>query len=143
MSNDEFQQQHFFKMDRITALNYLIKDLNEQHLIKTSDIRDEHHSFGELYTHRIILFIALCKMISDVGEKDRVWKSQWHSDGTRQSGWFILGIDEEPGKQISYHLPMNYWDITSFVKARDLAPVWDGHTSEDVITRIKKLVDVS
>lgn len=142
MSNDEFQQQQFFKMDRITALNYLIGDLKDQHLIKTDDIRDGYHSFGELYAHRILLFIALCKTISDVGEKDRVWKSQWHANGTRQPGWFILGIDKEPGKQISYHLPMNYWDATGFVKALDSAPEWDGHTSEDVLKRIKTLVDL-
>lgn len=140
MSNDDYQQQQFFKMDKTHALNFLIKELADDKLIKTNDIRDGYHSFGELYDHRITLYVALCKMLCDVGEASRVWKSQWHSDGTRFPDWFILGIDEEPGKQITYHLPMSYWDKTSFVKARDLAPVWDGHTSEEVLQRINALV---
>jgi hypothetical protein len=143
MSNDEFQQQQFFKMDKTTALNFLIKNLADDKLIKTDDIRDGYHSFGELYAHRITLFIAFCKMLCDAGEKGRVWKSQWHADSTRQPGWFILGIDKEPGKQITYHLPMDYWDQTSFVTAIENAPEWDGHTSEDVLKRLKILTDVT
>lgn len=32
-----------------------------------------------------------------------------HYDGTAYIGWFVMGINQENGKQISYHLPINKW----------------------------------
>ena len=69
----------------------------------TNEIADGYHTFGELYEHRIILFIALCRAYSeDVTEYKSVpvWRSKLHSDGTIFDGWFIMGINKEKGKQI-------------------------------------------
>jgi hypothetical protein len=101
----------------------------------TNQISDGYHTFGELYEHRITLFIALCRRL----EKGRVWRSQAHSDGSVWEGWFVLGIDYEQGKQITYHLPMSKWEETDFADTLDKAPEYDGHTSEDVLQRIKRL----
>ena len=111
---------------------------------------DGYHTFDELYEHRIALFIALCKgfsiledLLIEQGElhprKVNAWKSKYHSDGTNWEGWFILGLGKEKGKQITYHLPVSYWDKTEFVQMLDKAPEWDGHTSEDVIKRLLEL----
>lgn len=109
---------------------------------------DGYHTFGELYDHRITLFIALCRMtdnidrIGDYGSEDlTVWRSKYHSDGELAFGgiWFVLGINKEPGKQITYHLPIERWEETNFAETLDKAPAYDDHTSEDVLQRLKRL----
>jgi len=102
---------------------------------------DGYHTFDELYDHRITLYIALCKYYWNCTqvENPQVWRSKAHSDGSVWDGWFILGIGTEPGQQITYHLPLNRWEETDFVKTLKQAPEWDGHTSDDVIERLKKL----
>jgi hypothetical protein len=106
------------------------------------EVSDGYHTMDELYEHRIVLFIALCKAIYTLrlptGELS-IWRSKLHNDGSEFEGWFILGIMDEPGKQITYHLPLRYWEETNFADTRSLAPVWDNHTSQDVLERLKKL----
>lgn len=106
---------------------------------------DSYHTFDELYEHRITLFIALCKQIEEqdqmsIGENN-VWRSKKHSDGELAFGgtWFVLGIFKEKGKQLTYHLPIGKWNETNFADTLDKAPDYDGHTSDDVLERIKKL----
>jgi hypothetical protein len=54
-------------------------------------------------------------------------------------GWFILGMFSRKGFQITYHLPEKYWKRLHNVPTLDKAPKFDGHTSKDVIKRLKKL----
>ncbi len=111
--------------------------------IKVQDyqaVSDGYHTIGELYDHRIALYIALCNQIAYQQRSDRVWRSQRHFDGSNYDGWFILGIDREKGKQITYHIPNSRWDETEFAKTFEKAPAeWDGHTSADVLERLKTL----
>lgn len=106
---------------------------------------DGYHTFEELYEHRIELFVALCSQLDwlDTELLGRnyyyIWRSQKHSDGTQLEGWFLLGIGREKGKQITYHLPMSKWDETDFAETLDQAPEFDGHTSDDVLFRLKNL----
>ena len=105
---------------------------------------DGYHTFEELYEHRFVLFIALCKAFWNdpqyqVGQKAEIWRSKFHSDGTSFDGWFVLGIGAEKGKQITYHLPLSKWEETNFAFTWDRAPEFDGHTSDDVLERIKNL----
>lgn len=116
-----------------------------------SKVSDGYHTIGELYDHRITLYIALCKakqdwlyppsIRNDLGDGyDKVvWRSKLHSDGSNYEGWFILGISREKGKQITYHIPLAHWDETDFAETLEKAPKWDGHTSADVLERIKAL----
>jgi len=115
-----------------------------------TDVSDGYHSIAELYDHRITLFIALCRFVQDADEtatdyggvppRKRVWRSKFHSDGNpAYEGWFIMGIGKEKGDQISYHLPLSRWDETDFAETLDKAPIWDGHTSADVLNRLKAL----
>lgn len=115
--------------------------------LDTNLISDGYHTFGELYEHRITLFIALLKLKSECMDsmnthliyEEYVWKSKAHSDGSVWDRWFILGIFKESGNQITYHLPMSKWDDCEFAKELDKAPEWDGHTSNDVLERLKYL----
>lgn len=117
--------------------------------VDTNIISDGYHTFGELYEHRIVNYIALCKMIcannthvAYVPEFSTtfVWISKVHSDGSVWDGWFIMGIHAEPGKQITYHLPESKWDkCAKFASVISKAPDYDGHTSEDVLKRLSEL----
>lgn len=115
-----------------------------------SQVSDGYHTIAELYDHRITLYIALCRIISIckvITTEDlehlksiRPWRSKTHSDGKpAYEGWFIMGIGKEPGKQTSYHIPLARWDETDFAETLDKAPEWDGHTSDDVLNRLKSL----
>lgn len=98
---------------------------------EVENISDGYHTFKELYDHRITLFIALCNTNKEL----YCWKSHFHSDGGFIEGWFIAGINIESGKQITYHLPLSYWDkLDAFILEK--APQWDGHTPDDVAKRL-------
>jgi hypothetical protein len=108
--------------------------------VDTNLISDGYHTFGELYDHRIELFIALCRKLAEhEPEKRKVWRSRLHSDGTGFDGFFVMGIGREPGEQITYHLPDTKWEATDFAETLDRALEWDGHTSNDVLKRIARL----
>lgn len=98
---------------------------------------DGYHTFGELYEHRIALYIALCKELS---RRMDVWRSMKHSDDTSMDGWFVMGINERRGRQITYHLPLSAWDDTEFCQTLNHAPDFDGHTSADVLVRLNALL---
>lgn len=104
----------------------------------TSEISDGYHTFGELYDHRITLYIALCRWVQQFGTAD-VWRSRKHSDGSSFDGWFVLGIFSRKGLQITYHLPNARWQECDFANYLAVAPEFDGHTSNDVLERLKRL----
>ena len=120
----------------------LINEMIQLESINANDVSDGYHTFGELYDHRVALFIALCNEIhylcEECGGLEPCWKSKLHHDGTSYDGWFIAGIHKEKGEQISYHLPMKVWDDLNAPEL-DKAPEWDGHTPADVLERVKKL----
>lgn len=115
------------------AINALIKDADK------SKISDGYHTFGELYSHRNILFVKLAKFIKSENNR-HVWRSIRQSDGSMDKDWFIMGIGKDAGDQISYHLPISMWEQTMFAETLDKAPEWDGHSSNDVLLRLTELV---
>lgn len=133
-----FVRQH--KSAETLTDNVLIASQNEGAQITASD---GYHTFEELYDHRITLFIALCRIISNInyaeGEIHKVWRSKVNGDGSTWEDYFIMGIGKEKGKQITYHLPLTRWEETEFAETLDQAPEFDGHSSEDVLERLKRL----
>lgn len=124
-------------------INTLITEGANAGQLATDDISDGYHTFGELYNHRIVLYMVLAKHIASLfsgTERKPVWKSKAHSDGSVWEGWFILGVFKEKGRQITYHLPILEWDKCSFAEELDKAPDWDGHTSADVLERLNALI---
>ena len=119
-------------------INAQIARAKKEVAVDTNLISDGYHTFGELYEHRIELFITLCRICAEEFNSP-VWVSDKHSDGTSFDGWFVLGIGIEPGTQITYHLPISKWDECFFAETLDKAPEFDGHTSEDVLERLKSL----
>lgn len=99
---------------------------------RAGEISDGYHTFDELYYHRMMLFLVICKQ-----NKEKAWKSYQHHDGTMYDEYFIVGITTKQG-DYSYHYHQRYWHLFD-VKELDKAPEWDGHTPED-ITRLLSLV---
>lgn len=97
------------------------------------EISDGYHTFNELYEHRTMLFLLAASQFTDT------WISKKHDDGTMFPGYFIAGINLPYGKTITYHLENKYWDaaINCYMVELPQAPKWDGHTSQDVLERIK------
>jgi hypothetical protein len=86
---------------------------------------------GELYAHRIALYLALCRAVGTG------WKSRLHADGSRYPGWFLSGLELPMVGSVTYHLPDAEWDTTPYLRTLNRAPAWDGHTSQDVIERLR------
>lgn len=112
---------------KTTRDEWVTDRINEQILVvrDTSEISDGSHTFGELYHHRAILSATIFNANRDVA-----WKSKRHDDGEMIKGFFIVGI-ETPEGQFTYHYPLEYWGYFK-VKKMNYAPVWDGHSSDDV-----------
>lgn len=104
----------------------------------TGWISDGYHTFDELYSHRTALLAALVRTLPKFS-----WKSRKHADGTMYDNMFIVGMNF-PNGTITYHVE-NYepngqsnWDIFP-CKELDNAPVWDGHTPEMVVDRLRNI----
>ena len=106
-------------------------------------VSDGFHTIDELYEHRIRLWITLCRyFIQGKASYDsrNVWISKLHSNGSSFDGRFIMGIGREKGNQITYHLPISYWkECEKTAQVLEKAPEYDGHTSDDVLGRLKNL----
>jgi len=114
--------------------------------VEAVEASDGYHTFDELYAHRIELFITLCRLcrrqelkIGEFPDQPFVWRSKNHSDGTIFEGWFIMGIGSFEGQQITYHLPLERWEETNFAQTLEKSPDYDGHTSAQVLERLKTL----
>jgi len=105
----------------------------------TSEVSDGYHTFGELYEHRCLLFMALLK-----AHPKLAWRARQHSDGSGEKGWWIGGL-RLPTGDISYHLPDVHWPVldSTSIETLDRAPEWDGHTSADVIQRLDQWLKLS
>jgi hypothetical protein len=102
----------------------------------TGKVSDSFHTFDELYDHRCLNFLAFQAMVHRVaGPYSGCWKSRRHHDDTGFEGWFVAGI-ELPQGQVTYHIPDKFWDLCQAVE-RERAPQWDGHTSADVLERLR------
>ena len=122
---------------------YNVDDLNN--LIKAQDesfekgkISDGYHTFDELYEFRKMYNAALFNMFSAYNYFPVV-KSHRHSDGELcfGGGWFIVSATLPTG-QISNHYENKDWDLFR-CEVVETAPVWDGHTSADVLERLRSL----
>ena len=103
-------------MSKLKEINDLIIDSKLSDEISTKEISDGHHTFGELYHHRIILFCTLCNLFPDIS-----WKSKKHFDEENDpmfEGDFIAGINT-PSGLASYHIKLKYWDLFHIPENRE------------------------
>ena len=100
--------------------------MNKTFKIVADDMSDGYHTFDELYEHRCLLFLNLCFHSPE--------RCAFKKD---YATWFCLYL-ETPRGQISYHIPNKYLpSVISCGIKEDADYKWDGHTSSDVIERLK------
>lgn len=126
-------------MDKITissstGIYAKVGDKNIDITIEVDDltkVSDGYHTIEELYEHRNILFLLY--VLSQRGEYDTIY----YRKDKNIPGWFILYIEITEG-QISYHLPDKFFKHVrlSGIKEAPKDYKWDGHKSNDVLTRL-------
>ena len=121
----------------IAKINELIADLPSME--EANKVFDGYHTFGEVYQHRVVLYLTLCKFLEK--QDYYVWRSKLHDDKSCIEGYFLLGVNTKDGEQITYHIRNHHWDSADFADTLDIAPKYDGHTSQDVVTRILNIFE--
>ena len=122
-------------MNKIEEINEMIKGNKKLGIISSKDISDGHHTFGELYKNRIILFCTLCNLLPNIS-----WKSKKHFDEENDPMFFdsfIAGINT-PEEIATYHIKLKYWDLFD-VPELEKAPKYDNYNNEEVLKRILSL----
>ena len=107
----------------------------------TGDTSDGYHTFNELYEFRKVYNAALFNEWAEAGVYD-VHKSKFHYDGGEcfGGGWFIV-VAQLPSGQISNHYELKDWDLFNVPEFDRALYEFDGHTSKDVLDRIKGLYE--
>lgn len=121
--------------DYITKTTQSNDEIKREILKVTGETSDGYHTFNELYAFRKVFNAGLFNEWSEKGLY-KVHKSKKHSDGEEcfGGGWFIVTATLPTG-QISNHYELGDWDLFQ-CEEREKADVWDGHTPQDVLTRL-------
>lgn len=115
-------------------------------------LSDGYHTFKELYEFRKVYNAALFNEWAKYAVQDRMFgdyipkpeyqvhKSWKHNDGELcfGGGWFIV-CAVLPTGQISNHYKAEDWDLFKIPETEKALFPFDGHTSQDVIKRLKEL----
>lgn len=116
-------------------------ETNATHEIN-GETSDGYHTFNELYEFRMLYnaawFNSLAFEFDEYGLGSKPVKSWRHSDGELcfGGGWFVVSVTLPEG-QITNHYEEKDWSLF-MIDEVDKAPEWDGHTSKDVISRLRK-----
>lgn len=111
--------------------------VDDKHII---DVSDGHHTTSELYDHRMTLYTALLSFVNKDENFDCYWSRQHHDGSMFGPNWIIVCMNNLiTGEQVSYHLDISYIDLLNSAGIREIekSDVWDGHSPEDVLDRIK------
>lgn len=113
------------------------KQMEEEQQKITENTSDGYHTFKELYEFRKVYNAALFNEWAKQ-KKYLVHKSWRHSDGELcfGGGWFIV-VALLPDGQISNHYEEKDWDLFKVTVQDKAIFEFDGHTSRDVIDRLK------
>ena len=128
--------------------------VSEDKVVDIGELSDGYHTYKELYEFRKVYNAALFNEWANKNdepinyEKERwenppkynVHKSWRHSDGELcfGGGWFIVSAMLPTGL-ISNHYKAEDWDLFKIPEVEKALYEFDGHTSEDVLNRLKKL----
>lgn len=138
------------KTEQEVLMTFLLKDV-AQTAIKglnsvdaerlIGELSDGYHSFDELYEFRKLYNAALFNEWAKQG-KYNVHKSYRHNDNELcfGGGWFIV-VAILPTGQISNHYRNEDWHLFQCEVAGKAIYEFDGHTSKDVASRLKTLIN--
>ena len=103
------------------------------------EVSDGFHTFKELYEFRKMYNVALFNEWAK-NDKYQIHKSIRHFDGEEcfGGGWFIV-VAILPSGQISNHYELKDWDLFNCKSVTKALFEFDGHTSQDVLDRLKTI----
>lgn len=107
---------------------------------RVNEISDGYHTFDELYEFRKLYNAGFFNSLAE-SSNVKVYKSKKHHDGELcfGGGWFIV-VAELPTGQISNHYKEKDWDLFKIPEVEKSLIPFDGHTSTDVIQRLKDYI---
>lgn len=112
----------------------------------TGNTSDGFHTFDELYEFRMLYNAAFFNALAYEYDEYRMGahpvKSKHHSDGEAcfGGGWFVVSVELPGIGQITNHYPLKDWGLFQIDDVAT-APEWDGHTAQDVATRLRKYLE--
>ena len=118
-----------------------LKELGKLLMQETERVSDGYHTFSELYVFRKVYNALLFNEWYKQG-KYQVHKSWKHYDGEKcfnSDDWFIVSAMLPTG-QISNHYKKEDWALFQIEETHKALFEFDGHTSEDVLERMIKLI---
>ena len=126
-------------VERLKLISLIISEMDDPD--KIEDISDGYHTFDELYYQRMMLTKTVALAAITNFDKDAVYRSKLHSDGTMYTDGtmykdFFIVVFNTPEGNFSYHYHMMYWGMFDFLKELPNAEEFDGHTWKDV-TRLQ------
>ena len=115
------------------------KSYDKEGLKDMGEVSDGYHTFNGLYNFRKFYNAAAFNVWSKDGLYD-VHKSKCHNDGIPcfGGGWFIV-MAVLPGGQVSNHYKLEDWDLFQCPEEPFVKHMYDGHTAEDVLERLKEV----
>lgn len=150
-----YEQKHLNLLEE-EEVNFIIKE----NKLDTNKISDGYHTFEELYEFRKVYNAALFNewaanektytSYDEEGDREMlrtynspkyyVHKSWRHFDGELcfGGGWFVV-VAVLPTGQITNHYEAKDWDLFNIPAYDKALYEFDGHTSSDVIERIKNI----
>ena len=128
----QLNHEKVIRKNNTNSLNHYISSA----MISKLDISDGQKTFSELYREKNNLILALLVVLSKL-EKQKIWYSDFFSDGSSREGFFLVGINYEPKYQITFLLP---YDMKHYVMkigtGLPTAPPYQAHSTEDVTQRL-------
>lgn len=132
-------------------VNRRIREMKDGEGLKTDEISDGWHTFGELYDFRLaynaLAFNLMCQPEfwgpmngNDVNNHSfGVHKSWKHNDGEwcfgEEKKWFIVAA-KLPTGVITNHYKADHWDLFKIPEFDKSIFPFDGHTAQDALERI-------
>lgn len=115
------------------------KESDRHQVYKFWDYVADKELMDVVYAHRNLLALRWLTSKS-FAMHNMVWKSKREASGEDcEEGWFIVGYDHGTlYGYITYHIPISLWNKANFPEIEKAR--WDGHTSEDVIKRLKEML---
>lgn len=129
---------HLYCYNNVTTEKVMI--YNDCIIKDIEKMSDGYHTFEELYEFRKIYNALLFNEWAKNG-KYEVYKSKKHFDGEKcfDGNWFIV-VAILPSGQISNHYEMKDWDLFQIPEYDKSKYEFDGHTSQDVLERLKEVI---
>lgn len=123
-------------MSVIEEINDLIKESKGKRIINTKDISDTHHTFGDIYFERMVLFSVLCQSYPD---DSFITKKHFNNEEDPMfEGDFMAGINT-PNGVVTFHFKLEYLKYFDGVKEIEEGPKWDKVKPTESITRLLSL----